>query len=441
MQPERQENTPGRSKWFRSLEWRTGRSKDARSGVHNAPLFCCGFRPFYLATALYAVAAMALWGVFFVRGWPLPPELGGPVAWHVHELVYGFAMASVAGFLLTAVPEFTASAPVQGRRLALLLGLWCAGRVFFTGAGVFGIAPAALANLGFMAYLAWLVAPPVWRDPGRAHFSFVLALLALAILQIGYFLAAWREAATMPWLLAATGVLMILIVVAMSRISMRLVNAALQAQAPGAPPYLARPPRRNLAIFTIGLFTAVEFVLPGNAVGGWLALACAAALLHLLNDWHIGRALFTRWVFLLYGVYWLMALGYALIALALLGAPFAPSAGRHLLLAGALGLAVLVVMLVSGRTHSGRKLDERPWVLLAAGLIVAAALVRVLAGMPLTDVPVARIWMLAAFGWIGAFVLYAAYSWQLLSDPSPDLGSDCEGVLTLPTNPSKPPGC
>jgi len=388
-------------------------------GLLSAPLFCCGFRPFYLATALYAVLALALWGMFFVRGWPLPPAMGGALAWHAHELIYGFAMASVAGFLLTAVPEFTASAPVQGRRLATLFGLWLAARLAFTLAGAsggFGLFAAALLNLAFMTYLGWLVAPPVWRDPQRTHLSFVHALLALAALQAGYFAAAWREAPVMPWLLAAAGVLMILIVVAMSRISMRMVNSALQAQ-DAAAVYLARPPRRNLATFAIGLFTAVEFALPGNPVGGWLALAAAAALLNLLNDWHVGRALFTRWIFMLYGVYWLMALGYGLLGWSLLGGGFAPSAGRHLLLTGALGLAVLAVMLVAGRTHSGRELDERPWVLAAAGLIVAAALLRALAGMSLVEVPVARLWMLAALAWIGAFALYAAYSWRLLTGP------------------------
>ncbi|MDP1605288.1 MAG: NnrS family protein [Rhodocyclaceae bacterium] len=159
--------------------------------------------------------------------------------------------------------------------------------------------------------------------------------------------------------------------------------------------------------------------MPGNAIGGWLALAVCAALLNLLNDWHVGRSLFSRWIFMLYGVYWLMALGYGLIGLSLLGAGFAPSAGRHLLLIGALGLAVLVVMGVAGRTHSGRELDERPWVLVAAGLVVAAALLRALAGMSLVDIPVPRLWMLAALAWIGAFTLYAAYSWRLLRSRRP----------------------
>ncbi|MDP1606070.1 MAG: NnrS family protein [Rhodocyclaceae bacterium] len=404
-------------------------------GLFAAPLLCCGFRPFYLATALYAVLAMALWGVFFVRGWPLPPQMGGALAWHAHELIYGFAMASVAGFLLTAVPEFTASAPVQNRRLAVLFGLWLTARLTFTLAGVTGVWPAALLNLAFMVYLGWLIAPPVWRDRGRAHLSFVYALIALAALQAGYFVAAWRNEPVMPWLLAAVGVLMILIVLALSRISMRMVNAALDVRGAQAA-YLARPPRRNLATFAIGLFTAIEFALPGNAVGGWLALAVAAALLNLLNDWHVGRALFSRWIFMLYSVYWLMALGYALIGLSLLGAGFAPSAGRHLLLVGALGLAVLAVMLVAGRTHSGRELDQRPWVLAAAGLVVAAALLRLLAGMSLVDVPAPRLWMLAALAWIGAFTLYAAYSWRLLTGPRPDAGSACEGpeVFTQPAS-------
>ncbi|MDP1605289.1 MAG: hypothetical protein Q8L93_01360, partial [Rhodocyclaceae bacterium] len=91
---------------------------------------------------------------------------------------------------------------------------------------------------------------------GATHLSFVYALLALSALQAGYFVAAWRESPVMPWLLAAVGVLMILIVVALSRISMRMVNAALDARGADAD-YLARPPRRNLATFAIGLFTVV----------------------------------------------------------------------------------------------------------------------------------------------------------------------------------------
>ncbi len=111
-----------------------------------------------------------------------------------------------------------------------MFGLWLAARLAFTLAGVTGLLPAALLNLAFMAALVWRIAKPVWRDPGRPHLAFLHALAALAALQTGYFFAAWRNEPVMPWLLAAAGVLMILIVVAMSRISMRLVNAALDAR-------------------------------------------------------------------------------------------------------------------------------------------------------------------------------------------------------------------
>ena len=99
--------------------------------IFLTPLFCCGFRVFYLSTAIYAVLALALWGAFLLLGWPLPQSVGDVIAWHIHEMIYGFAMASVAGFLLTAVPEFTLSAPVQGKRLAALFGLWIAARLSF----------------------------------------------------------------------------------------------------------------------------------------------------------------------------------------------------------------------------------------------------------------------------------------------------------------------
>jgi uncharacterized protein involved in response to NO len=388
------------------------------------PLLYCGFRPFYLATAIHAAVALLLALVL-----PMPDGvMGGRVAWHVHELIFGVALASIAGFLLTAIPEFTGSAPVQGRRLAVLFGWWLAARLGALLADTVGIIPLAIASAGFMLHLAALVAPPVWRAPGRLHMGFVYALAALACVEGGYLVAALRGAAVMPWLTAAAGVLMVLIVISMSRISLRLVNDALQARGDEHPPYLARPPRRNLAIAAIALYTGVEFLLPGNTIGGWLALAAAAAMLNLLNDWHVGRSLFSRWVLPLYGVYCFIALGYALLGLSLLGAGFPLSAGRHLMLVGGLGLAILMVMLVSGRTHSGHALDERRWVGVAIGLIITAALARTLWGL-LSGSGVATLALLAvALGaWIAAFALYLAHSWHVLGGPRPDGGNDCSG--------------
>ena len=376
------------------------------------PLWLCGFRPFFLAAALGAPLFIGLWVAFLAFGLPLPAVAGGPFVWHAHELIFGVALAAVAGFALTAIPEFTAT-PAFGRSATRrLAALWLAGRLAFWSSGLIGapaLAVSAGAHLGLLGYLAALLAPRLWRDPERRHLAFL-------------------------WALAALGVLMMLIVVAMSRISMRIVNAALDEHAgeaatvTAAVEYRARPPRRNLAIFCIGLYTLAELAAPGARIGGWLALAAAAALLNLLNDWHVGRALFRRWPLMLYGVYVLMAAGYALMGVAIVldGGFF--SAGRHLAAVGAMGLAIYAVLCIAGRMHCGLPLDERPWVPAGAWLIVVGALLRAATALP--GAPAAALLGLAGLAWGAAFALYAWRMAPLFLAQRADGGSGCEGILT-----------
>ncbi len=391
------------------------------TGLAAHPLFLCGFRPFYLATAVYGLLLLGLWSGMLATGLPLPAVPGGVVVWHVHELLYGFAMASVAGFLLTAVPEFTGCAIIDKTRLLQLFLLWLAGRLAYWLAGILGIWPAALLNLAFPLWLVILLAPPIWRDPGRQHLAFLWALLALTVTQAGVYFGQ----APLAWLHAASGAMMILIVVAMSRISMRLINGMLDVEGVVDVAYLARPPRRNLATFAIGLYTVVEFLAPDNAAGGWLALAAMAAVLNLLNDWHIGRHLFNRWIFMLYLVYWLMALGYGLMGVSLLADWPLLSAGRHILLAGAMSLAIFAVMVVAGRIHAGYWLDRRPWVLWVVALLTLAGPLRALAGLPALGDLAPHVMALSALLWMAGFGLFLWRFWRPLTRPRPDNEAGC----------------
>jgi len=401
------------------------------------PLWLCGFRPFFLAAALGAPLFIGLWVAFLAFGLPLPAVAGGPFVWHAHELIFGVALAAVAGFALTAIPEFTAT-PAFGRSATRrLAALWLAGRLAFWSSGLIGapaLAVSAGAHLGLLGYLAALLAPRLWRDPERRHLAFLWALAALGACVAGFYFDAFRGEHPARWLQAALGVLMMLIVVAMSRISMRIVNAALDEHAgeaatvTAAVEYRARPPRRNLAIFCIGLYTLAELAAPGARIGGWLALAAAAALLNLLNDWHVGRALFRRWPLMLYGVYVLMAAGYALMGVAIVldGGFF--SAGRHLAAVGAMGLAIYAVLCIAGRMHCGLPLDERPWVPAGAWLIVVGALLRAATALP--GAPAAALLGLAGLAWGAAFALYAWRMAPLFLAQRADGGSGCEGILT-----------
>ncbi|MCW3147651.1 NnrS family protein [Stutzerimonas stutzeri] len=395
------------------------------------PLLLCSFRPLFLVTLLLGLLGVASWLGFLGFGLPLPAVPGGPVVWHAHELLLGFGLAAVAGFVLTAVPEFTVTAAF-GRHVGLgFLLLWLAARLCFWLSGIIGPWPAALCNSAFALALPVLLAPRLLGDPLRRQYGFFGGLSALALVTLGFHFDAVSGHYPMRWLHAGIGVMMVLIVVAMSRISMRILNDAIQARRDAGhevdEDYRARPPRRNLAIFCISLFTLGEWLALPEPLNGWLALAAAAAVFNLLNDWHIGRALLERWSLLLYSVYWLMALGYAALGVSLLADGSASSAGRHLLTLGAMGVSILGVLCIAGRTHSGHALDQRHWVPIAASLLVLAALLR--AGAGLTGAPSQALTLLAGVGWLAAFALALRYLAPVWLSPRPDGGTGCEEPL------------
>ena len=395
------------------------------------PLWLCSFRPLFALTLLAGWGLMAAWGAFLFAGLPLPAVAGGPFVWHAHELLLGFTLAAVGGFAMTAVPEFTDSPAFSCRHARWLVALWLLGRAAFWASGAWpqaGLWVSALAHLAFLALLLALLTPRLWRAPDRKHLSLAWTLAFMLAATAGFYFDALRGEPPMRWLHALLGALMALIIVAMSRISMSIVNDSIdrheaarqQRQKRQDDPeyeatretarYLARPPRRNMAVLCIALFAATQFApdVPQAApVSAWLALAAACAMLNLMGDWHVGRPLLERWPLMLYASYAFMAAGYGLTGLGLL-AGFSPNAGLHLLTAGALGLAVLAVVCIAGYTHSGLDKNGRPWPLAAAVMLGASAALRALAYFS-----AARAWLMAAAAalWCAAFALA---SWHML---------------------------
>lgn len=418
------------------------------------PLWLCSFRPFFSATLLAGLGLVGLWLLFLGLGWPLPAVPGGAPVWHVHELLFGLTMAAVAGFALTAVPEFTDTPSFRARQVRWLLVWWLAGRAAFWLSGFWPpvmLTLAGVAHVVFALMLTVMIGPRLWRDPGQRHQGFWWAMVAIVITTAGFYVEAVLDEYPMRWLHATLGVLMCLIVVAMSRISMSIVNASidelnereLQAlrearakeavRAQQALParhdederdaYLARPPRRHLAVICIMLFTVMEWIGPDERVTGWLALASSAAMLNLLNDWHVGRPLFHRWPLMLYCVYLFMAAGYGLIGLMLLQGDGSASPGIHLLTVGALGLAIYAVICIAGYTHSGFDKNGRPWVMVGALMLAVGAVLRALAYW--YDPPV----LLQAAGllWCGAYALQAWKMLPVFLRKRPDDAEGCAG--------------
>ena len=407
------------------------------------PLFMCGFRSFFLAAGLLACLLMAAWLLMLSGAWPTlsqwaPP--GGVAVWHAYELVLGFGSAAVAGFLLTAVPEFTQTAPVASQRLAPLALLWLLGRLAWVAAtwlpAPVDVLIVALPHLLFTACLLQLLLPSLGRNASaRHHISFALALVALLLVQLGFFVDLYLQwIDPLAWVRLAVGLMMVLIILAGSRISMNVVNRLVELGKPGlderdAVGYLARPPRRNLAIFCICLCSVVEFWKGHDLVTAWLSLAAAAAMLNLLNDWHIGKALFYRWALVLYASYWMLALGYMAIGMAMLGAPWLPSAGRHLLTVGAIGLSIFAVMNIAGRIHAGQWLDTSRWVLLAMIALFTAALLRFMAGSFGLVQWSQELTVAAGLLWMTGFAIYLVRNARMLTVQRGDGQTGCAEPL------------
>lgn len=155
----------------------------------GAAVWLCPFRPFFLLTAAHGALAMAAWIAFLSGLLPLPDVAGGAVVWHAHEMLFGFAMASIVGFLLTAVPEFTGLPSIPRRRLHVLVALWLGGRLAFTFSGALTAWPAALCDLAVLLTLIASVAGPLWRQPDRRHVAFIYNLLALLAVHAGFYAA------------------------------------------------------------------------------------------------------------------------------------------------------------------------------------------------------------------------------------------------------------
>ena len=156
-------------------------------------IFSYGFRPFFLAAAIWAIVSIDLWAAFLTLGVPLATEYG-PLYWHAHEMLFGFAPAILSGFLLTAIPNWTGRLPISGRPLIYLFSLWTAGRLAMLASSSIGLVPAAVIDGAFLPAMLVLctrevVAGRKWKDlkvvGGLAVLSISNVLFHLTVVKAG----------------------------------------------------------------------------------------------------------------------------------------------------------------------------------------------------------------------------------------------------------------
>lgn len=386
-------------------------------------LLSYGFRPFFLLAPMYLILSILLWAGYWSGLIPLS-FLDNPLQWHLYEMLFGVTSAMMIGFILTAVPElYETEPPVIGRMLLGLVALWILGRISFWLMDWVGVYVVALTHLPLLAWAVFLVAKPVLKDPLRRQLSLAVVFVALNAFQVWFFAAKLGWIATDPLLILKTsvGMFMVLVLLAARRINTEAVNGWLDLHRIDEV-YLARPPRYNMAIFSVLLFSVMAFLYPNNSVLSWLAFAAMAAILNTLNDFFLKEdPVYIRpFIWPLFVMLLMMAIGYGLIGWDYLETGFyALNHFQHFLTMGALGMAYFMVLVIVSHFHTGRDFIPTRWVGFGALLIILATVVRGLG--PFIWPQYYMAWVsLAAVIWVLPFIGFLIKYGRWLREPRLD---------------------
>lgn len=367
----------------------------------GAALWSYGFRPFFLGGAVWAVVAMVLWIAALIHGLPLGGDYGAPL-WHAHEMVFGFAPAVLAGFLLTAIPNWTGSLPVSGRALIGLFSVWAAGRVAMAAAALTGTWVAALIDAAFLPLLLAIAAREIVAGRKWNDLKVLGGVAAIMAGNLGFHAAALLGGDPALWMRAAVAGYVMLVLIIGGRIIPSFTRNWLNRRGAKAMP--VPHDRFDMGVIiasalALGIWTVVPETSPA-ALGCALAAGLNAAR---LARW---RGLATRpepllWV--LHLSYAFVPLGFLAVTAAALGIVQAASA-LHVLTVGVIGTMMLAVMTRATRGHTGRDLTASRVTTLSYLCLFAAALAR-----PLADLTgSAGLMEAAGLLWILSFGLFVA---------------------------------
>ena len=378
--------------------------------VAGFALWNLGFRPFYLLASLFSAFSVLLWAAQF-SGYLPSAYLQGQV-WHGHEMLFGYTIAVIAGFLLTAVRVWTSEPTPSGVPLMALAALWVCGRVLVLTPFIM---TAAVVNAAFPVAVAVAISIPLWRSRNVRNYFFVGLLVLVGALIFAVHLALQGRFDLSPLLglqLALDVVLFIMVVMGGRVIPMFTNNGVPGANA------TRHALVEKFALGTVMLLFAADLLQLPQTVIATIALISALAHGVRLYFWKPWRTLATPLVWILHAAYAWIVVHLALRGLSALEL-LAGSYATHVLTVGAIGGLTLGMMTRTARGHTGRPLIADGFELAVFMLIQVAAVVRVFGGMASPGLHVVSV-QVSALLWAAAFGLYAVRYWPVLTRPRLD---------------------
>ncbi len=379
-------------------------------------LFALGFRTFYSLAACFAIAAIVAWllsfgGVFHAEGY-----LRG-IFWHSHEMVFGFAIAVMAGFLLTAVRNWTGLPTPTGAGLAALAAVWLAGRaLIISGPPLL----AAAVDVVFVPLLAIAIAAPIIKSRNRRNYKIVVLLLLVALANVVYHLASLGP---LPAWLAYTTVItaMDLVTLVYAIVAGRVIPAFTRNAVPGSDP-------RQAGWLEFLSFASLLSIIGLRLVGDWVpvpAVAPAALMIVAAVSHAFRLALWQPHTTAGNALLWMLSVAYSWLPIALFLRALAQYSiiGEgiwiHALMVGAISSLMLAMMMRSTLGHTGRALEAGHMDMAIYLLVQLAAILRVTAGLLPASYYVTMVIVSGSF-WALAFALFVVRYVPMLFRPRID---------------------
>ena len=375
-----------------------------------------GFRIFFLGAAAYAVLSMAFWFVFYVAGGNIFVAMPLTV-WHGHEMIFGFTMAVVAGFLLTAVMNWTGLPTLNGWPLLILFLFWAMARVFAFMPTSFHLWPMALCDTAFLVFLSGAVMRPIiaarqWRQ--SAVFSKLILVLSSGIVFYGALFHADLKVERKALRFA---VYMIVSLIFM--ISRRILPFFIE-RGVGYPVTLRNSRVLDLAslVFLIA-FSVIDVFWNFPVIVAVLSTLLVIVHTLRLSGWYTHGIWRKPLLWILFVGYIFLIIGFLLkILLVIYHRP--DDSALHALTAGGIGIFTLGMMARVSWAHTGRGIAEAPRQLpLIFVPLAAGAMIRVFS--PILDESKYVLWIASAqILWMLSFWLYLVFYFRILTSPRPD---------------------
>ncbi len=368
-----------------------------------------GFRPFFFLGAIYSVISLLIWGCFYAGHINPPTLMDDPVSWHAHEMIYGYTMAIVAGFLLTAVANWTGGAPARQQHLAALCALWIAGRIVINiNLGLPDIA-VWIIDGAFIPALAISLSIPLIKSWNKRNFIFLVLLSILFICNIAFYMLQDRTPLYIAILIITTMISLI-----GGRIIPAFTVAALRRK--GIEVFQTPQMKMDIAALLSLALIVIHFAVLGSEGAILAVLGILSASIHLLRMryYHTLKTFNDPMAWILHAGYGWVIIGIVLISLSAIDiVPF--SMALHALTAGAIGSMTLGMICRVALGHTGRELKANKITALIFILIQITALIRVFGTYLLPEYT--SLWIISsALLWslcFGIYILvYSAILWK-----------------------------